>query len=89
MTDPAVQFDVIHPSGHLMFRSCPGGYLHSVLSGEAALDTDAKTLARAILLAADVSFLTAEQRIRADPYEPSSEILVTAQAALATHRLRA
>lgn len=63
MTDPDPQYDTVHPSGHLMFRSCRGGYLHSVVIGEAAMDTGARALAEAILMAANVSYLKAERRI--------------------------
>lgn len=63
-SDPA--FDAAHPSGHLLFRSCRGGYLHSVALTEAAMDTDAQTLAEAIVLAADVSFLRAALEVRSE-----------------------
>jgi hypothetical protein len=62
--DADPEFDVTHPSGHLMFRSCRGGYLHSVVLSDAALDADAESLAEAVLLAADVSHLRAVMRIR-------------------------
>src|ERR1700753_294192 len=59
MTDANPAFDTVHPSGHILVRSCRGGYMHSVaLSGE-AMDTDAQTLAKGILLTADVSGLEA------------------------------
>ncbi len=92
--DPA--FDAVHPSGHVMFRSAPGGYLHSVLLGEAALRTDAETLARAVLLAAEVSHLKAVMQIReeitAAGLTPSAELagpadVERAQERLAGHRL--
>lgn len=66
MTEPDPAFDAAHPSGHLLFRSCRGGYLHSVALTEAALDTDARTLAEAIMLAADVSFLKAALEVRSE-----------------------
>ena len=59
MTEPDPEFDAVHPSGHILFRSCRGGYLHSVALAEAAMDTDAESLAHAVLLAADVSYLKA------------------------------
>jgi hypothetical protein len=46
MTEPDPEFDAVHPSGHILFRSCRGGYLHSVTLAEAVMDTDAQTLAR-------------------------------------------
>lgn len=60
--DPA--FDAAHPSGHLVFRSCRGGYLHSVALADAAMDAQAATLADAVLLAAQVSHLKAVMCIR-------------------------
>ena len=36
MTEPDPEFDASHPSGHIVFRSCRGGYLHSVGLAEAA-----------------------------------------------------
>ncbi|HET9876960.1 MAG TPA: DUF2694 family protein [Mycobacterium sp.] len=64
MSEPNPAFDAVHPSGHVLVRSCRGGYLHSVALTEPAMDTDAGTLAEAILLAADVSFLKAALEIR-------------------------
>ena len=90
-------FDALHPSGQVMFRSCPGGYLHSVAFDESALRTDSVTLARAVLLTAEVSHLKAVMRIREDivaaGFTPSAEIagpadLDRAHAALLGHRLR-
>ncbi len=53
MSEPDPEFDATHPpSGHILFRSCRGGYLHSVALAEPAMDADAQTLARAILLTA-------------------------------------
>ncbi|HEU0191485.1 MAG TPA: DUF2694 family protein [Mycobacterium sp.] len=66
MAEPDQAFDAVHPSGHILFRSCRGGYLHSVALTEAAMDTDARTLAEAIVLAADVSFLKAAVQVRGE-----------------------
>ena len=63
--NPDPLFDAVHPSGQLVFRSCRGGYLHNVVIGESAMDVDTGILARAILLAADVSHLKATMRVRA------------------------
>lgn len=49
-----------------MFRSARGGYMHSVVLGEAAMRTDAQTLAEAILLTAEVSYLRALMEVRAE-----------------------
>lgn len=93
--DPA--FDAGHPSGQVMFRSTRGGYLHSVALGESAMRTDPQTLARAILLAAEVSHLKAVASIRREIIEagltPSAALagpadLDRAQAELFSHRLR-
>lgn len=97
MTEPDPDFDAVHPSGHVLFRSCRGGYLHSVALAEAAMDADADTLARAVLLTADVSHLKALIQIRreivATGHTPSAEIptehqLDVAVAALHRHRLQ-
>ena len=68
MTDadrqPDPRFDAVHPNGSLMFRSSRGGYLHSVVLGEAAMDADADTLAAAIMLTANVSHLKAVMQVR-------------------------
>ena len=97
MTDPDPEFDAVHPSGHILFRSCRGGYLHSVTLAEAAMDADAETLAHAVLLTADVSYLRALMQVRAEMiaagYTPSAEVpserdLDSATAALQDHRLR-
>ncbi len=68
MSEPDPEFDATHPpSGHILFRSCRGGgYLHSVALAEPAMDADAQTLARAILLTADVSYLKALMQVRAE-----------------------
>lgn len=97
MTEPDPAFDAVHPSGHILFRSCRGGYLHSVSLAEAATDTDAQTLARAVLLTADVSNLKALMQVRSEMiaagHTPSADVpteqdLDTATAALQHHRLR-
>lgn len=62
-------FDTVHPSGQVMFRSAPGGYLHSVVLHEAAMRADPRTLARAVLLAAEVSHLRAVMQVRRDIIE--------------------
>lgn len=95
--DADPDFDVTHPSGHLMFRSCRGGYLHSVVLSEAALDAGTESLAEAVLLAAEVSHLRAVMQIRRQiidaGFTPSDELaspadLRNAEAALQEHRLR-
>jgi len=97
VTEPDPDFDAVHPSGHVLFRSCRGGYLHSVALAEAAMDADADTLARAVQLTADVSHLKALMQIRreivAAGHTPSAEIpteqqLEVAIAALQRHRLQ-
>jgi hypothetical protein len=97
MTAPDPEFDAVHPSGHILFRSCQGGYLHSVTLAEPAMDADAQTLAEAILRSADVSYLKALMQVRAEilaaGHTPSAEIaggreLELATEALARHRLR-
>lgn len=75
---PDPDFDAVHPSGHLLFRSRRGGYLDSIALSEEALDTDAATLARGILLAADVSYLKAMMQVRGEivaaGHTPSAEV---------------
>ncbi|BBX12702.1 hypothetical protein MNVM_17830 [Mycobacterium novum] len=66
MTEPNPAFDTTHPSGDVLFRSCRGGYLHSVALSEAAMTADADRLAEAIVLAADVSYLKAALEIRGE-----------------------
>ena len=66
MSDPDPAYDAVHPSGHLIFRSSRGGCLHSVLLSESAMDADADSLARAVLLTADVSHLAAVMQVRQD-----------------------
>ncbi|MBV8295119.1 MAG: DUF2694 family protein, partial [Mycobacterium sp.] len=41
MTEADPAFDTVHPSGHILVRSCRGGCMHSVTLNEAAMDTDA------------------------------------------------
>ena len=97
MTEPDPEFDAVHPSGHILFRSCRGGYLHSVALAEAAMDTDAESLAHAVLLTADVSYLKALMRVRSEMiaagHTPSADVpserdLDAATTALQHHRLR-
>lgn len=97
MTEPDPEFDATHPSGHILFRSCRGGYLHSVALAEPAMDADAHTLAQAILLTAEVSYLKALMQVRAEilaaGHTPSDEVagvrdLQLATEALLQHRLR-
>ena len=64
MTDANPAFDTVHPSGHILVRSCRGGYMHSVALSEEAMETDAETLARGIVLTADVSCLKALLEVR-------------------------
>lgn len=96
MTTPNPGFDAAHPSGQILFRSCRGGYLHSVLLGEEAMDTDAAALAAGIVLAADVSHLKALLEVRAEivaaGHTPSAEVptaddLTVAIEKLLAHRL--
>lgn len=95
--DADPDFDATHPSGHVMFRSCRGGYLHSVVLSEAVHDCEGESLAEAVLLAAEVSHLRAVMQIRrqitAAGFTPSEELatptdLRRAEAALQGHRLR-
>jgi Protein of unknown function (DUF2694) len=78
MTDANPAFDTVHPSGHILVRSCRGGYMHSVALSEEAMDTDAAALAQGILLTADVSWLKALLEIRdeieAAGHTPSAEV---------------
>jgi hypothetical protein len=84
-------FDTAHPSGHILFRSCRGGYMYSVALSEAAMDTDAGTLAQGILLTADVSYLKAMMEIRAEivaaGYTPSVEVPTAADLSAAIEKL--
>ncbi|HTZ15133.1 MAG TPA: DUF2694 family protein [Mycobacterium sp.] len=78
MTEADPAFDTVHPSGHILVRSCRGGYMHSITLSEAAMDTDADTLALGILLTADVSYLKAVMEVRGEivaaGYTPSAEV---------------
>lgn len=94
--EPDPDLDALHPGGNLMFRSARGGYLHSVVLSEPALDGDAAALADAVLLAADVSHLRAVMQIRREiidaGFSPSPEMatpadLSRAEAALQNHQL--
>jgi hypothetical protein len=96
VSEPDPDFDAVHPSGHLMFRSCRGGYLHGVVLSESAMDGDADTLAEAVLRAADVSHLKSVMQIRREiieggftptPSLPTPVDLDAAEAALRGHRL--
>ncbi|WP_156686269.1 DUF2694 family protein [Mycobacterium sp. Marseille-P9652] len=97
MTDANPAFDTVHPSGHILVRSCRGGYMHSVALTEGAMETDAETLARGILLTADVSCLKALLEVRdeivAAGHTPSAEVptvrdLDVAIETLLAHKLR-
>src|ERR1700748_348232 len=68
MTEADPAFDTVHPSGHILVRSCRGGYMHSVTLTEAAMNTDAESLTEGILLTADVSYLKAVMRSAARPW---------------------
>jgi hypothetical protein len=78
MTEADPAFDTVHPSGHILVRSCRGGYMHSVTLSEAAMSTDAEGLAEGILLTADVSYLKAVMEVRSEivaaGYTPSAEV---------------
>jgi hypothetical protein len=97
MTDVNPAFDTVHPSGHILVRSCRGGYMHSIALSEEAMDTDAQTLAKGILLTADVSCLKALLEIRdeivAAGHTPSAAVptpgdLDAAIEKLLAHKLR-
>ena len=96
--EPDPEFDAVHPSGHLMFRSARGGYLHSVVLAEAVRGNDAASVADAVLRAGDVSHLKAVMQIRQEitdaGFSPSPQLatpadLSRAEAALQNHRLSA
>jgi len=102
VSEPALdadpEFDVQHPGGQLIFRSCRGGYLHSVVLSEAVRDCDAHSVAEGVLLAAEVSHLRAVMQIRRQiidaGFTPSEELatpadLRRAEAALRDHQLGA
>src|ERR1700756_2685894 len=78
MTEADPAFATVHPSGHILVRSCRGGYMHSVTLSEAAMSADAETLALGILLNADVSYLKAVMEVRGEivaaGYPPSAEV---------------
>ena len=97
MTDANPAFDTVHPSGHILVRSCRGGYMHSVALSEDAMETVAEALAQGILLTADVSCLKALLEVRneivAAGHSPSSEVpsphdLDAAIERLLAHKLR-
>lgn len=97
MTDANPAFDTVHPSGHILVRSCRGGYLHSVALSEAAMEADAEALSEAILLTADVSCLKALLEVRdeivAAGHTPSAAVptardLDAAIEKLLAHRMR-
>lgn len=92
MTEPNPDFDAAHPSGHVLFRSCRGGYLHSVVLSEPAMDADPESLAEAIRLTADVSHLRALLEVRAEilaaGHTPSDEVPGAADLELAINRLQ-
>lgn len=93
MTEPNPAFDTIHPSGDVLFRTCRGGYLHSVVLTEAVMDTDVRRLAEAIVLSADVSFLKAALEIRGEivttGHVPSAAVPTQDDLRVATERLMA
>lgn len=96
MSEPDPDFDATHPSGHVLFRSSRGGYLHSVVLSEAVTDADAQSLAQAVLRTAEVSHLRAVMEIRQEiidaGFSPSADLatptdLSRAEAHLNDHRL--
>lgn len=91
MTEPNPAFDTAHPSGDVLFRSCRGGYLHSVALSEAAMAADVRRLAEAIVLVADVSFLKAALEIRGEivtaGHAPSAAVPTNEDLRVATDRL--
>lgn len=96
MTEPNPAYDTAHPSGDVLFRSCRGGYLHSVALSETAMRADVSRLAEAIVLTAEVSFLKAALEIRADMVTtghapsaavPTNDDLRVAAERLVEHRL--
>jgi hypothetical protein len=90
--EPAAEFDAVHPSGQVMFRSARGGYLHSVVLSEAVCDCDAASLADAVLRTADVSHLKAVMQVRREitdaGFSPSPQMATPADLAQAEARLR-
>ena len=93
MTDANPAFDTVHPSGHILVRSCRGGYLHSVALSEAAMETDAHSLSEGIVLTADVSCLKALLEVRdeiiAAGQTPSAEVPTAADLDSAIEKLLA
>lgn len=93
MSDANTDFDTVHPSGQILVRSCRGGYLHSLALSAAAMDTDARTLAQGILLAADVSYLKAVLEVRREivmaGHTPSAEVPTAAHLDAAIEKLLA
>lgn len=93
MSEANPAFDTVHPSGYILVRSCRGGYMHSVALSEAAMDTDAATLAQGILLTADVSFLKALMEVRGEivaaGYTPSAQVPTTNDLETAIEKLLA
>lgn len=96
MSEAAPEFDAVHPSGHVLFRSSRGGYLHSTALSEGTRGADAGELAAAVLLAAEVSHLRAVMQIRREiidaGFSPSAGLatpaeLHRAEAELSRHRL--
>ena len=91
MTEADPAFDTVHPSGHILVRSCRGGYMHSVTLSEAAMSTKAESLAEAILLTADVSYLKAVMEVRSEivaaGYTPSAEVTTANDLDMAIERL--
>ena len=78
--EPDPRFDALHPSGQILFRSCRGGYLRSVVLGESTVDFGADDLVSAGLLTARVSPLRAVMDIRRQiidsGFTPSRELVV-------------
>ncbi|HXB85846.1 DUF2694 family protein [Mycobacterium sp.] len=91
MTEADPAFDTVHPSGHILVRSCRGGYMHSVTLSEAAMSTNAESLAEAILLTADVSYLKAAMEVRGEivaaGYTPSAGVPTANDLDMAIDRL--
>jgi Protein of unknown function (DUF2694) len=91
MTEADPAFDTVHPSGHILVRSCRGGYMHSVTLSEAAMSTNAESLAEAILLTADVSYLKAAMEVRGEivaaGYTPSTGVPTANDLDMAIDRL--
>jgi hypothetical protein len=91
MTEADPAFDTVHPSGHILVRSCRGGYMHSVSLSDAAMNTNAQSLAEGILLTADVSYLKAVMEVRGEivaaGYTPSAEVPTAQDLEIAIERL--